>query len=345
MAYFVKVRAVALATGAIVLTASPAAFGKGPPAGNGQGGGSSQSAAVGQPAPQPASHASPANGRSGQAPGHSSTRHASGSTGGGGGGSAQSQSSHQSWHASQPHSTSAPTRAGPQHTGGRPSPQSGPDTGSQTPGSLNTDCQAQKDPRDPGSCQEKGRGNTYDRDPFRGPNRGNDCDEGGGNNISGQQVTNPHNADSPDDTDRGQGNNRCATRSSVPETPPGNPPGTETPGQPGTPVTPATTTTPVSSTTPSGQNEVAGERNTAPESGTKGVSENSPSNSPAPGQRQPEAAVLVSSPAAGQPEETTNAQPKELPFTGFQALWLVLMGLGLGLLGLRLRGALRRRTI
>ena len=87
-------------------------------------------------------------------------------------------------------------------------------------------------------------------------------------------------------------------------------------------------------------------RTTAPESGTKGVSENSPSNeSPAPGQRQPEAAVLVSSPAAGQPEETRNAQAKELPFTGFQALWLVLMGLGLGLLGLRLRGALRRRTI
>ena len=83
----------------------------------------------------------------------------------------------------------------------------------------NSGCTAHKDPRDPGSCQEKGGGNSGDIDPYRGPDspgndpsRGNDCDEGGGNNRTAYpRKTNPRQpGDSPVDSDRGKGNNRCA---------------------------------------------------------------------------------------------------------------------------------------
>jgi hypothetical protein len=95
----------------------------------------------------------------------------------------------------------------------------------------NSGCDAHKDPRDPGSCQEKGGGNSGDIDPYRGPDspgndpaRGNDCDEGGGNNRGTYpRKTNPNQpGDSPVDNDRGRGNNRCGVTPASSE-----PPGTD----------------------------------------------------------------------------------------------------------------------
>jgi hypothetical protein len=335
--------------GAVALAIGPAALAKGPPAGQGNGG--SQGAA--SPPAQAAPHQSAGN--SANSPGHTGTNGSgsggkSGSKGSGGGSSGGGQAAQ---HAA-PQTQAAPqTRKAPQSGGSgskRPSPQSGPDTGSGTPGSLNTDCTGHKDPRDPGSCQEKGRGNSFDRDPFRGPNRGDDCDEGGGNNITGEAVTNPHNADSPDDSDRGQGNNRCAARSTTgPETPPGTPGTPGNPGGPGPfgelppigPMTPAggaqtatpgvqvagesTTVTQPQSTTPA-PGGVAGERTasgspTVPAAQTVPVSDTTPSQATAP--------------APARSSDT-------LPFTGLNVLWLALAGLALGLWGARLRSALGR---
>jgi hypothetical protein len=101
----------------------------------------------------------------------------------------------------------------------------------------NGGCAAHRDARDPGSCQEKGGGNAGDIDPYRGPDasgnqpaRGNDCDEGGGNNRGPYpRRTNPNNAgDSDVDGDRGRGNNRCGTAADRPG--PGGPGGATGPG-------------------------------------------------------------------------------------------------------------------
>jgi len=335
MAYF-NTRAAALFSGLIVLAMPSAASATGPPDDPGSSQEPPAQAQSNQAPPDNAAPQSQTQGRSGDAPGQTGSQSQSSNTQGG------SNSNGGSHGGPAPQSTSAPTRAGPTEQSSssqgtsRPSPQSGPDTGSQTPGTNNSDCEGAKDPRDPGSCQEKGRGNTYDRDPFRGPNRGNDCDEGGGNNISGEEVTNPHNADSPDDTDKGQGNNRCGTSPTDTENPPGggkeNPPGEEQP--PGI-QTQAPGQTP--------QGGVLGEQVTAPD---EGVEDNSPSDdTPGPDEdRQPQAAVVTTSPAVSQPEETRNAEAKELPFTGFQALWLALIGLLFSALGARLRSALLVRT-
>jgi hypothetical protein len=211
-------------------------------------------------------------------------------------------------HSATPHRThSAPT-----HSSG---PQSGPDTGSGQPGSLNTDCTTHKDPRDPGSCQEKGRGNSFDRDPYRGPNRGNDCDEGGGNNVNGSR-TNTHNADSPDDNDRGQGNNRCATSS------------TQT--TPGSEQHPTGGPTQIASSTPAGAQTVAGVRETVPSSPSAANQRTLPVSDTSPGT------------ASGSPAATTATGRRELPFTGFDVAWLALFGLTLCGLSLVVRRVARR---
>jgi hypothetical protein len=206
-------------------------------------------------------------------------------------------------------------------------PQSGPDQGSGEPGTLNSDCTAHKDPRDPGSCQEKGNGNSFDRDPYRGPNRGNDCDEGGGNNVRGE-VTNPNNADSPDDSDRGQGNNRCATRTVTnppgePETPGGNPPGGPTTQS--EPPPPGGGTPPVQQV--AGVNETLEEpaRDEAPGQDDQGVSDEAPGVVP------------------GELRTRRSASAGTLPFTGAHAVWLALLGLLLCGLSLAARAGLARR--
>ena len=177
-----------------------------------------------------------------------------------------------------------------------------------------------KDPRDPGSAQERGRGNAGDIDPFRGPDasgntpaRGNDCDEGGGNNrTTFPRRENGSNGDSDVDNDRGGGNNRCgAAPSTNPPGEPNNPPGKpDTPGessqQPGeTPSIPLGTTLPeqTSGTTPD-------ESGTSPESGSGG------SDNP----------VVNVGPAR-----------VRLPFTGAELLWIALIGCLLTALGLGLR--------
>jgi hypothetical protein len=258
------------------------------------------------------------HGNSGSAPGHTSQPAAQG----GGQGQAQSQSQSQSnGNSGQSPQTRSSSGFG---SGG---PQSGPDQGSGTPGTLNSDCTAHKDPADPGSCQEKGRGNSFDRDPYRGPNRGNDCDEGGGNNVRGE-VTNPNNADSPDDSDRGQGNNRCAPRTTTqnpPENPPENPPGG--PGEQSSPPTPTSSETPP-------EQQVAGENEARPD-------DQAPEDNPG----QEEQGARDESPGVVPEELRARRQGAagSLPFTGGHALWLALMGLLMCGLSLLARAGLARR--
>jgi hypothetical protein len=318
MGYIARAGTAVLAACAIGVGLSAVAFAGGPHGNNGN-------------AQSPPGQSGQPHGNSQSAPGHapapapSKPHHSSSSSGGGGSGGTR-HSSH----------TNTSTRTS-HHTSG---PQSGPDQGSGTPGTLNSDCTAHKDPRDPGSCQEKGRGNSFDRDPFRGPNRGNDCDEGGGNNVNGSR-TNPHNSvDSPVDNDRGGGNNRCGTSAGSTVNPPGgngNPPGGNgnPPGGNGNP--PSTSVgenlqPAVTPTTPGSQG-VAGVSQTVPAAGTPGgQAGTTPAVARTPASNAPAASLTpIGTRASG-----------HLPFTGFVVLTMVAIGLMLCAASLGIRAVLAR---
>jgi hypothetical protein len=213
-------------------------------------------------------------------------------------------------------------------TGGRTVTASGT-AGGPTAGSG---CTAHRDPRDPGSCQEKGGGNAGDIDPYRGPDapgndpaRGNDCDEGGGNNRgSYPRRTNPNNpGDSDVDGDRGRGNNRCGTSGGEPG---GNGPGGSGPGGGGPgrgPVDPgAQAAAAVLGLTLIGSAEYA-EGGSDP--GILGLESASTDPARSGEERSAPAQVLR---ALGQ---------GRLPFTGLGLGWIALGGVLLGGLGLGLR--------
>jgi hypothetical protein len=186
----------------------------------------------------------------------------------------------------------------------------------------NSGCTAHEDPRDPGSCQEKGRGNSGDIDPYRGPDaegntpaRGNDCDEGGGNNRTRYpRRTNPHNpGDSDVDNDRGRGNNRCGLTATEASTPLDAPKATPDPTKDPQGILPVAL---LSGAVPALETgTVLGAREVAPSGGPQGQAEE-----------------------GGLPAKALAAlKSGELPFTGLPLLWLALAGALLGGIGAILR--------
>jgi hypothetical protein len=184
-------------------------------------------------------------------------------------------------------------------------------------GGARTGGGAAKDPRDPGSAQERGRGNSGDIDPFRGPDaagndppRGNDCDEGGGNNRgSFPRRENAAKGDSPVDNDRGRGNNRCGASAAAKPPPERIPPSQANPPQQPGPT--------------AGQLPAGGVLPGQVGAGAPGGPGSEPGGGGA------ERPVLKLGPAR-----------VRLPFTGAELLWLALLGSLLSALGLGLRRAL-----